>query len=124
MSLSVTKRINDHCWDSLQESVGHLPALGLGGSSGRVKLFQEQSIQGGRGELGPSCLGCGPGELGMDQGREEALDEPGEGGGQGKKKAGPLTHDGHSVSQVQGEVSEGLTQEQTYPYQVCLAPSQ
>lgn len=61
----------------------------------------------------------------MDQGREEALDELGGGGGQGKKKAGPLTHDeGHSVSQVQGEVSEGLTQEQTYPERVCMAPSQ
>ena len=84
----VTKRINDHCRDSLQESVGHLPGLGLGGSSGRVKLLQEQSIQGGRGELGPRCLGHGPGELGMDQDREEALDELGGGGEWGEEEGG------------------------------------
>lgn len=36
--------------------------------------------------------------------------EEGESGG--RKKVGPLTHDeGHRASQMQGEASEGLTQE-------------
>ena len=53
-----------------------------------MKLLQEQSIQGGRGELGPRCLGHGPGELGMDLDREEALDELGGGGEWGEEEGG------------------------------------
>ena len=74
--------------------------------------------------MGPWCLGHGPGELGMDQDREEALDELGGGESGGRKKVGPLTHDeGHRVSQMQGEASECLTQEQTYPEPGLPGPS-
>ena len=47
-----------------------------------------------------------------------------EGESRGRKKAWPLTHDdGHRVSQMQGEASEGLTQEQAYPEPGLPGPS-
>ena len=75
VSLSEIKRISGHCWDNLQEPVGHLPALGLGGSSGGVKLVKaSKEEEGGAGGGGAQTEGaqvpgpqawrawCGPGQ--------------------------------------------------------------